>query len=344
MKKGFASIVCVDDADKYVIYVLDSVITARASSARGVLQEALECARQCGLCVRKSGDGTVTIEPDCYLNELDAWRDVAKCYVKCLVEQALNKTSREVSSESIDVAVSAAIGKLGWTYESSFPDLIASELFRYLWSSISKAVEDSVEKLEIDLDVTHGVNFMPTLSYQIVRYLATLLLIEKRNLNNVVIKVYNAVPVGTQQSAAGVRIFQYVEVFHESLNYIQIPHNIGGEVARAIELGAIPVIYEACRSGKSESEVDLRVEASIYYDNKTVTYRHSGSANFKQHISLAIKKAACLTATSRLKELMSHHLTEKLAPPARELLYGELEQLAHGLGRHVLPPNTWNLL
>ncbi|MCS7098987.1 MAG: hypothetical protein NZ925_01400, partial [Sulfolobales archaeon] len=58
-----------------------------------------------------------------------------------------------------------------------------------------------------------------------------------------------------------------------------------------------------------------------------VTYRHSGSANFKRHISLAIKKAACSTATSRLKKLMSHHLTKKLAQPARELLYGELNSL-----------------
>ncbi|ADY01690.1 hypothetical protein VMUT_1485 [Vulcanisaeta moutnovskia 768-28] len=46
-----------------------------------------------------------------------------------------------------------------------------------IWNKIEDVVNEGSD-LHVFLDVTHGINFMPTLTYQVVKYVATLALVK----------------------------------------------------------------------------------------------------------------------------------------------------------------------
>lgn len=314
---SYSSIACASDMDKYVIYALDSIITARA---REPLPEALCCAAQCGLRLHRTGS-EATIEPGNGVSTLSQWREQAKCYARCIAEEALG-------GGKVDVVVSTAMGRLGWTYAGSFPDLIASELLRGLWSSMSSAVSGA-KQLEIVLDVTHGVNFMPVLAYQVVRHVAAFLVMS--GLDRVLIRVHNAVPV-PQQSASGMRSYEYFKVFHETLDYVYVPREASDEsrIAKAIMVGAIPVLYRLC-SKRGGSPTGLAVEADVDRASRTVSYKFSGTAKLGSHVSSIVEEVACREATNSLKRLQQLHIVSKLMPPARDLLISELNTIWHAM-------------
>lgn len=273
--QGFSSIVCFNNkVSKYVIYVLDSIITAAKSVDRRGVEDfkennpAYRCAEELkkSIKVGEINDGekqtvSITIEPreEAILGKgsgggLEAWRDVVTGYVRCIAKKM------NVPTDNLYVIATEAMGKFTeWEYRAASPDTIMSIMLRGTWSAIEDLARSS-SRLNIILDVTHGINFMPTVSYQVARYLASIALIA--GAESVTISLYNSMP----------RTWSLVKVFTEEVRNIIIPPRPETRIMRAINYGAIALIPVLCsmRERREEGALD---EATIDYGKKTIEYQ-----------------------------------------------------------------------
>ncbi|ADN50533.1 CRISPR-associated DxTHG motif protein [Vulcanisaeta distributa] len=320
----YSSIKCMSNADIYVIYVLDSVITASAGQQN---PKAVECARKYSLCANNECS---KLAPPSRVGDLSGWRDLVKGYIECIVRELLGDT------RNVRVVVTSLRGRLGdWEFAGgNSPDLIASELLVGLWNSIKDLITDD-ERLYLFLDVTHGINFMPTLTYQMTRYIATLALI--KGAGEVFIRVYNALPGS----------FEVIKLIYENMRQLVLPQEVTDEVVKALSYGALAVIPKvlsrngACR----ENHINFQVDAEINHGERKVKYEHKGDIKPYNVYSKLIEEVLCGDNVFRqavgrggvikLRDLMNHRLIDKLSDVARVVIQDELNDMYNAISKAV---------
>ncbi len=336
----YSSITCMNNADIYVIYVLDSVIT---TSARQQNPKAVECARKYSLCANNECSKLAPQDTD-KVSNLKEWRELVRGYIECIVRELLGDT-RNVRV----VVTSVRGGRLGdWEFTGksdreptssheltgSSPDLIASELLVGLWDNIKDLITDDA-RLYLFLDVTHGINFMPTLTYQMTRYIATLALI--KGASEVSIRVYNALPGS----------FGIVKLIYENMRQLVLPQEVTDEAVKALSYGALAIIPKvlskngACRG----SHVNLQVNAEINHGERKVKYEHKGNIKPYNVYSGLIEEVLCGDSVFRQAvgrgggviklggDLMNHRLIDKLNEVAKVIIKDELNDMYNAISK-----------
>ncbi|HII46806.1 CRISPR-associated DxTHG motif protein [Pyrobaculum aerophilum] len=303
-KRGFASAVCAE-ADTYVIFVLDSVITA-AGGGRGkrVNPHAVAAAKKAGLRVNEVGE-EVSVEPP----QCEGWRAYARRYVEEL--------ARVIGIEAA-VVVTAALGRLGRRVFKGNPDIMLSELLWGLWQAV-KGLGAPKGQLTILLDVTHGINFMPTAALWAARLVASIAL--AAGYDKVVLQAYNSTPYE----------WHYVKVFSEEITHIQFPQLPKSPAARALYYGA-PLHYALlCREipWPSPPAVEPRCQGG------EIHYPPLGVKPLQLYEEL-LTAAGCPPRTPTLKELMEWRLVRVLTPTARKVVHHELNSVYNALRNRKL--------
>jgi len=221
-KKGFVSIVCVE-ADRYVVYMLDSALTASGRKDR-VLADVKEVVKELDrreLVKMEENKEYLVISPRDAGRRREALREYGKAVARRL-------------GQEVEVVATGAKGLYGGLKYSASQDQILGELLLGLWSQV-ESLGEAAETLEVRLDVTHGVNFMPTVALYVVRLLATVALLY--GYSKVWIRVFNATP----------NEWSYEEMYSEEVAYMQFPWKPGNPALRALYYGA-PLHYaKLCR-------------------------------------------------------------------------------------------------
>jgi len=242
----------INGVDRVVIIALDSVI---AASHRGyVNREALHCAGVVGLQIdspnlqsnpRGELEGSVTIRPG--VDNYRDWVEKARRYVKCVAGRAVER--------DVDVVIAPAMGRLGgYVYKPKEPGYFSTISLLEIYSLLKEVLSGITA---IYLDVTHGINFMPTLTYLVARRLASLVLAGGR-VGEVALQVLNAVQSGEDS-------YEIQRIHSERIRRIDltVATSMKGNEARvvkALAMAAPLAIYEACRrlgdSYKPEEELE----------------------------------------------------------------------------------------
>ncbi|MGC8570311.1 MAG: TM1812 family CRISPR-associated protein [Caldivirga sp.] len=310
-EEGFSSVVCIngDNVDKYIIYVLDSVITANASSsinndAVDVLMHLEESGRVHIVKDRKDDRMQIRVEPDSNISNRDEWRNIVRNYITELAGKW------GVDSGKLNVIVTPTIGKYNeWNY-SGYPDLITMELLDGLW----KTIKDSVnENLTIILDTTHGINFMPVITMFIIRLAASLALLKGSSV--VTIKEYNAMPL----------TWDYRKVFSEQVRFVELPEEPANPVVKAYLMGMPIVVYKLCKLHSSNNQCNTNVDMKISHKDKRIEYK--SSIGFKKYYECLLEGLICSKATNKLLELMRGDLFNKVNEVSRRLISSELNNM-----------------
>ncbi len=296
-RSGFASVVCAE-ADRYVVYVLDSVITASGGGqGRPPNRDAVEAARSAGLAVDEK-DGRVTISPP----QCEGWRRYVREYIGALARRAGVEAS---------VVATAAVGRLGGRLYRGTPDLVLSELIHGLWREV-EALGPPSGQLRIAVDVTHGVNFMPTVALWAARLIASLAL--AAGYEKAVVQAYNATPGE----------WHYVKVYSEEVTHIQFPRPPARPAPRALYYGA-PLHYaHLCREEAEPPDPTREPQcngAEVHYPTP-----HVKPLDLYEAI---LTKAACPQTPPTLRKLAQWHLVKALTPTARRVVEHELNNIAN---------------
>jgi CRISPR-associated DxTHG motif protein len=203
--------------DKAIIIALDSVITARSRSPN---EKALDCAKQVGLNVKDN-----LISPG-EVKDYNEWVGLVNRYVTCVAVKSMGIDS----AGNINVAVVPYVGvREGVRYGAGSnvePGVYLTYALARLLDILSeapRAIEESPtaptaqstaltqasglkDVKELIVDITHGINYMPLLTVELAKMLASLALA----LNGfkagyaVDVRIFNAVEVGTEDN---VRVF-----------------------------------------------------------------------------------------------------------------------------------------
>ncbi len=158
---------------------------------------------------------------------------------------------------SIDIVVAPGVGR--------FPNGMfigsASDYRSFILYRLSKVINELLSKglikeLELHLDLTHGINFMPALTYSVVKDLASILQIF---LSRVRLVTYNAEPYVGSIKELNIHVIEDLRRFpwptYSLINPKQIfsKHNLSSEECRKID----ERIKELSKSGSSSSNYEL---------------------------------------------------------------------------------------
>lgn len=303
-KTGFSSIVCAK-ADRYVVYALDSALTAAAKRSE-VDGRILEAARGSGLEVAEEGD-RVAVRPA----EGREWREALRRYMKAVAE---------AMGYEVEVVATGSRGLYGGYLYEATPDHILAELMLGLWRQV-EALGEPGGTLEIMLDVTHGVNFMPTISLYAARLLAGAALL--RGYDSVKISVWNATP----------QEWSYEALFSDSVDHLQFLWKPKIQAVRALYYGA-PLHYAAlCREVE---EPDYRSEPKPICGEGPCRVTYGEKPDYRSLYERLLAWAGCRDLPGTLSQYRQWHVVKKLNPTAKLLVQHELEDIKMSLdGRRL---------
>jgi CRISPR-associated protein Csx1 len=300
-RPGFSSIVCAE-ADRYVVYALDSALTAAARSGE-VDGRMLEAARSSGLEVAEEG-GRIAVRPA----EGEGWREALRRYMRAVA----GAMGREV-----EVVATGSRGLYGGYLYEAAPDHILAELVLGLWRQV-EALGEPGGTLEMALDVIHGVNFMPTISLYAARLLAGAALL--RGYDRVEISVWNATP----------QEWSYEALFVDSVDHLQFFWTPRLPAARALYYGA-PLHYAAlCREAE---EPDYRAEPKPVCGEGPCRVVYGGKPDYRALYERLLARAGCRDLPAALGQYRQWHVVRKLNPTARLLVQHELDDIRRRLDR-----------
>ena len=313
--RGFASIVCASGASRYIVYVLDSVLTIPLSfnneDAYKVLKGLEEETRKI-----RVNDKEKLIVPTEELRSIDEWRDLVRRYVESLALKWLGE------GVDVRVMVTPSLGRYAsWTYEGNY-EIVIMELLQQLWMNIRDSIKNGAQ-LRLNIDLTHGVNFMPTLTLYVSRLLASLALIN--GASSVTITAYNATP----------EEWRYEKVFSEVQENIVVPGNPTDPRVRALMMGLVPFMHRLCvDSGEREPMFDVPV--MINHGARLVRYDIRG-ANYKKHgeyYETLLAYYACRAIRGlgdeyglRLSRLLKENVFDKVSPVVSRLVKEEVNNM-----------------
>ena len=330
--RGYSSMVCInrDKVDRYVIYVVDSVITVSTQPKNNDAYEVLKSLKQDGkVQLREEGGGegklTVMVEPTSG-NYDKVWRSIVEEYVRRLANRW------GINDDKLRVVITSTMGKYyginTWIY-NSYPDLMMMELIHELWSAINDVVNED-EHVKVILDVTHGINFMPTLTLFATRLAASLALL--KGVDEVIIKVFNAMP----------QTWNYIKVFSERVRTIVLPEGPSSPVVKAFSMGLPIIVHKLCgqrSKGKGHLQgVNVRIE--VRRDDEggkevmRVDYR-GVRGKYMDYYEEALEDLICGKSRNKLYALMSDasKLYSKVNEVVGKLVINELNNLSNAIQR-----------
>lgn len=209
--KGNTTMVCYGHND-VVVLVSDSVLSSTV--AQPVYHEAFNCYNQI-----LSGGGL----QQC--SDLDCWRRLVKEYINCVVKST-------GFGGRVHVIPVAAIGTYGSYKFGGWPEAVQVDALAQLAGYARGLSCPRDGHLELLVDLTHGVNYLPTVVLGLVLdFLAPLLAI--RCEAQVLVKAYYAVPVGGNQ-------YEFHKVFSQVVKRFEPPGGRHDKVLKAF-LTAMPL-------------------------------------------------------------------------------------------------------
>ncbi|RLG74363.1 MAG: TIGR01897 family CRISPR-associated protein [Thermoprotei archaeon] len=148
--------------------------------------------------------------------------------VRSMYEEFLDSTLKfNPGKHKVDIAVTPSVGNYdNCLFDCDIPDFkvyvlyYIAEVLNELISEVSNDIHET--NLEIHLDLTHGVNYMPTLTYSVVNDIATILSV----FSNVRLMVYNSEPYSKGVDVLRIHVVEdrstfnwpiYMAVNHKSL-------------------------------------------------------------------------------------------------------------------------------
>ncbi|MEM4603235.1 MAG: CRISPR-associated CARF protein Csx1 [Desulfurococcaceae archaeon] len=116
-----------------------------------------------------------------------------------LIEKVCSKYKDLISKETglscdrVKIIVAPGVGRFQPKNKDLFFNFIGklSDFYAYIMFEISKLLAESEMEVTIHLDITHGINFMPSLTLLATKKISSVLALTR---NNVRLKVYNAEP------------------------------------------------------------------------------------------------------------------------------------------------------
>ncbi|MCC6020263.1 MAG: CRISPR-associated DxTHG motif protein [Thermoproteaceae archaeon] len=306
-REGFSSIACAE-ADRYVVYVVDSALTAVARRAKEN-EKAVETARKfaerwSGVVSFKERGDSVVLEP--LVGE--RWREALAAYVKAVAA---------AMGHSVEVVATGSVGLYAgrYLYKAS-PDHILAELVLGLWRQVKELGEPG-GRLEVALDVTHGVNFMPTISLYAVRLVANVALLY--GYDRVEISVWNATPED----------WHYVRLFSDSLDHLHFFWEPRHLASRALYYGA-PLHY--ARLCETE-EPSYSTVPKLRYGERLCEVEYGEAPDFRALYERLLAWAGCKELPKTVQQYRKWHVVRKLNPTARLLVNHELDEIEELLRR-----------
>ena len=157
--------------------------------------------------------------------------------------------------------------------------------------------------MEILLDLTHGVNYLPaTLLHTVLNYLAPILAV--RCGSEVLVKAYNAVPVS--QSA-----FEFHKVFSRVVDRVEPMGGPGDRVIKAFSAAMPLLLAKLCHNHTSQPP---RIEGSITHP----TASSQGQVTYRARPGKPGEAASALAATE-ICEKVNRHVKTLCGEPALPL-------------------------
>ena len=206
-----------------VVIVLDSII----DWGRGVSKSREREARNpCRTCFERFAEYLNIAESAKNYGELKQHvEEFVKRFVFCLSEQLVCTSVGEEMRvllqdvlERLQVIVAPAIGRPGglWVFRGKLHDYEVAVLRGLGELIISKPYRTLV------VDLTHGINFMPSLTTRLVPRIASILLAAHSSLNSVEVRLYNSDPIPPQASED--TVININEAVHSQVKTIELVH------------------------------------------------------------------------------------------------------------------------
>jgi CRISPR-associated protein Csx1 len=212
-----------------VVIVLDSVIDWRKQN--------LQTQNPCRICFERFGDilvKTANVSTYDMLKQLVA--EFTKKFIYCVADETRcnfggeEKNCSEVLEDvlkNIHIIVAPAIGKPGGTW--SFIGRIQDYEIAVLRDISAKLMSNPYNVIIADL--THGINFMPSITTRIISRIASILLLAHREVSSVEVKLYNSDPIPT--TATENTVISINEAVYTSVKSIEVVHNIANKFVYA---------------------------------------------------------------------------------------------------------------
>ena len=179
--------------DKVVVLVLDSIVDAVAR---------VDLNTSCGECFKKH------------------WRDFTGNDYPSLIQhvkETIHGILECLGVYNADVIVLPATGSPSgvWNFEGNMKDYMSIGLIR-----LYRYVKECAQLDEVAIDLTHGINFMPALSFRMVQIVSQLSYLYQNREKSIVFRAFNSDPF---TSIANLRIN---EVYKEIVSSVEIPAKI----------------------------------------------------------------------------------------------------------------------
>jgi CRISPR-associated protein Csx1 len=342
------------------IIILDSVIDWRKQSS-GTENPCHTCFERFGDILSRAANSFTYAE----LRQLVA--EFTKKFVECVASETMcsvggvEKRCSEVLGDvlrNLHIVVAPAIGRPGgvWSFVGRIQDyevVVVRDLSTRFISSPYRAIV---------ADLSHGINFMPSITARIIPRLASILLLAHRGVDFVSVRLYNSDPIPA--TASEDTVIRINEAVYTSIRSAEIVHSVaeklvyaarefgsieaefnrvlGGVVRKSLH--AIRCIYTAlyypfplalhiflCRMCKDLDvvrDVDSYVVNSITIDHSKREIRRSLTIDSDTYYIYSLLKALCLRASAMCGEIEpSIDTLETELVPVYRLIHSSYEEL-----------------
>jgi len=342
------------------IIILDSVIDWRKQST--------DAKNPCHTCFERFGDilSKAASSPT-YAELRQLVAEFTKKFVECVARETMcsvggvEKRCSEVLGDvlrNLHVVVAPAIGKPGGVRSfvgriQDYEVVVVRDLSTRLTSSPYSTIV---------ADLSHGINFMPSITARIIPRLASILLLAHRGVDSVSVRLYNSDPMPAAASEG--TVIRINEAVYTTIKSVEVVHSIaeklvyalrefssveaefnrilGGVVRKALH--AVRCIYTAlyypfplalytfscnmCRELDALRDVDSYVINSITIDHSKREIRRPLTIDSDTYYIYSLLKALCLRASAMCREAEpSIDMLEAELVPVYRLVHASYEEL-----------------
>ena len=159
-------------------------------------------------------DKTILIGLDTLAEEGSTYEEVRKS-AKNIYMRHLEELG--ISSDGVEVVVAPGVGSFdGWNFIGNMEDFYGYVMYMLADEISTLKLDADLENLELHLDLTHGVNFMPVLAYRAMREIAEIIPV------NVRLYVYNSDPYRRGSTSLKIHLVESSKIsWKPSLNILE---------------------------------------------------------------------------------------------------------------------------
>jgi CRISPR-associated protein Csx1 len=191
-------------------------------------------------------------------------------FIKCLFE----KYELSLSINNLNVIIAPAIGSPGgrWVFRGDLQDFESRVLYELGKLCLTKPYS------RVIIDLSHGINFMPSLVMHLIRKLVSIQLLAHKELRDVRVEVFNSDPIpplGTSE-----RYIRINRAVYESIRSILLVHSIPEfigfshvvESDESLKSKFLPVKIDLTNKVSRVLKVVKLIYSSLYYPLPVVLY------------------------------------------------------------------------